>query len=431
MPSEEGRMRRRIVILTVLSAVLAISLFGVPLAAGVAHYYMADERSELSRFATEATVTVSAGQMAGRDPSELPATEPGVQLAVYDHAGRRIGGRGPTRADAAVRGALHGAPVSGHYQGDLVVTVPVANNEQVTGAIRAAAGKSFVYRRVARAWLLMLLVACAAVMITALLARLQARRLAVPLEEMSAMAGRLGDGDFSVRARPSGIPEIDSTGASLSTTAERLGALLSRERAFSADASHQLRTPLTGLRLRLESMLDGGPRDEEITQAMVEADRLQRTIDDLLTLARDTPRHVEPLDLSGLLEEVRETWHADLAGQGRPLRIRVTPDLPTTHASTAAARQILHVLLDNAGRHGSGAVTVNVRDAGDALAIDVMDEGPGIDRPGDDLFRRRRATAAGHGIGLAMARSLAEAEGGRLRLARPAPPTFTLLLPGT
>jgi signal transduction histidine kinase len=192
-----------------------------------------------------------------------------------------------------------------------------------------------------------------------------------------------------------------------------------------------LRTPLTGLRLRLESMLDGGPRDEEITQAMVEADRLQRTIDDLLTLARDTPRHVEPLDLSGLLDEVRETWHADLAGQGRPLRIRVTPDLPTTHASTAAARQILHVLLDNAGRHGSGAVTVNVRDAGDALAIDVMDEGPGIDRPGDDLFRRRRATAAGHGIGLAMARSLAEAEGGRLRLARPAPPTFTLLLPGT
>jgi signal transduction histidine kinase len=423
-------MRRRIVILTVLSAVLAISLFGVPLAAGVARYYMADERSELARFATEATVTVSAGQLAGRDPAELPTTEPGVQLAVYDHAGRRIGGHGPARADAAVRAALHGSPVSGHYQGDLVVTVPVANNEHVTGAIRAAAGKLFVYRRVAKTWLLMLAVACGAVMITALLARRQARRLAVPLEEMSAMAGRLGDGDFTVRARPSGIPEIDSTGASLSTTAERLGALLARERAFSADASHQLRTPLTGLRLRLESMLDGGSRDEETTQAMAEADRLQRTIDDLLTLARDAPRHEEPLDLDGLLTEVRETWHGDLARQGRPLRIRVAHDLPVTRASTAAARQILHVLLDNAGRHGSGTVTVNVRDAGDALAIDVIDEGPGIGRPADELFGRRRAAAAGHGIGLAMARSLAEAEGGRLRLARPSPPTFTLLLPG-
>ena len=424
-------MRRRIVILTVLSAVLAISLFGIPLAAGVAHYYMADERSELTRFATEATVTVSAGQLAGSDPAELPATEPGVQLAVYDRAGRRIGGHGPARADAAVRGALHGAPVSGHYGSDLVVTVPVANNEHVTGAIRAAAGKTFVYRRVARTWLLMLYVACAAVLVTALLARRQARRLAVPLEEMSAIAGRLGDGDFSVRARPSGIPEIDSTGASLSTTAERLGALLARERAFSADASHQLRTPLTGLRLRLETMLDGsgGPREEGITQAMAEADRLQRTIDDLLSLARDAPRHVEPLDLDGLLEEVRETWHADLARQGRPLRIRVAPDLPATHASTAAVRQILHVLLDNAGRHGRGTVTVNVRDAGEALAIDVVDEGPEIERPADELFRRR-AAAAGHGIGLAMARSLAEAEGGRLRLARPSPPTFTVLFPG-
>jgi signal transduction histidine kinase len=424
-------MRRRIVILTVLSAVLAISLFGVPLAAGVAHYYVADERSELTRFATEATVTVSAAQLSGRDPAELPATEPGVQLAVYDRAGRRIGGNGPATADAVVRGALRGVPVDGQHGSDLVVTVPVANNEHVTGAIRAAAGKAFVYRRIVKAWLLMLAVACAAVLITALLASRQARRLARPLEEMSAIAGRLGDGDFSVRTRPSGIPEIDSTGASLSSTAERLGALLARERAFSADASHQLRTPLTGLRLRLEAMLDapGRPRDEEITQAMVEADRLKRTIDDLLALARDAPRHTMPLDLGGLLEEARETWHADLAAKGRPLRIRVAPGLPTTHASTAAARQILDVLLDNAGRHGAGTVTVNVRDAGTALAIDVIDEGPEIDRPPDELFRRRAATT-GHGIGLAMARSLAEAEGGRLRLARPSPPTFTLLLPG-
>jgi signal transduction histidine kinase len=424
-------VRRRIVSLTVLSAILAISLFGVPLAAGVAHYYTADERSELTRFATKATVTVNPAKLRGRDPVELPVTESGVKLSVYNRAGRRMGGRGPATADAAVRTALHGAPADGQDGSDLVVTVPVVDDEHVIGAIRAAAGKAFAFHRVVRTWLLMLVVACAAVLVTALVARWQARRLARPLEEVSAIARRLGDGDFTVRVRPSGIPEIDSTGASLSTTAERLGALLARERAFSADASHQLRTPLTGLRLRLEAMLDAPdrPRDEEITKAMAEADRLQRTIDDLLALARDAPRREEPLDLSGLLEETRETWHADLAREDRPLRIRVAPDLPVTHASTEAVRQILHVLLDNAGRHGRGTVTVSVRDAGDALAIDVSDQGLGIDRPQDELFRRRVATV-GHGIGLAMARSLAEAEGGRLRLTRPKPPTFTLLLPG-
>jgi signal transduction histidine kinase len=91
---------------------------------------------------------------------------------------------------------------------------------------------------------------------------------------------------------------------------------------------------------------------EEISQAVAEADRLQRTIDDLLALARDVPRRAEPLDLNDLLDEVRQTRYAELAAQGRPLRIRVAPHVPTTHASSAAAHQILDVLLDNATRHG-------------------------------------------------------------------------------
>jgi len=86
-------------------------------------------------------------------------------------------------------------------------------------------------------------------------------------------------------------------------------------------------------------------------------------------------------------------------------------------------------LLDNAAVHGRGAVTVSVRDAAGALAVDVADEGPGIEVADAELFVRRSSRAAGHGIGLALARSLAEAEGGRLRLTRPSPPTFTLLLP--
>jgi signal transduction histidine kinase len=97
-------------------------------------------------------------------------------------------------------------------------------------------------------------------------------------------------------------------------------------------------------------------------------------------------------------------------------------------ASAAAVRQVLTVLLDNAVVHGAGPVTVTVRDVGGAVAVEVGDEGPGMPEDGGDLFSRR-PRADGHGIGLALARRLAEAEGGHLRLARPAPPVFALLLP--
>ncbi|MCW2912757.1 MAG: two-component sensor histidine kinase [Actinomycetia bacterium] len=423
-------MRKRIVSLTVLAAVLAIALFGIPLAAGVVRYYLADEQGELQRVADEATIAVSRDLLRGHDSAEMPATEPGIRLGLYNPAGHRISGRGPAEADAAVRGALRAHVTTGSSGGDLVVSVPIADNERVVAVIRAAASRWQVYLRIGRTWLVMLAIGVVAIMFTWLIARRQGRRLAQPIEEMAATAQRLGDGDFSVRNRPTGIPEIDTAGASLDVTAERLGTLLTRERAFSADASHQLRTPLTGLRLRLEAARDtpGVDTHAAITSAITAADRLERTINELLALARDTPHRTEPLRVNALLEEVRQTWHADLAARGRPLRIEIGPELPVCRASTAAVRQILDVLIDNAVRHGAGAVTIHVREAGDALAIDVTDEGTAIgDDPGD-LFRRRTA-ANGHGIGLAMARSLAEAEGGRLLLSRPSPPTFTLLLP--
>jgi signal transduction histidine kinase len=310
--------------------------------------------------------------------------------------------------------------------------VPVTHDSDVIGAVRAASPRSAVYRQVMLVWLGMLGLAALAIGTVWLVARRQARRLAGPLEELSDAARRLGDGDFSVRTESVDIPEIDAVGTALNSTAGRLDDMLARERAFSADASHQLRTPLTGLRLRLEAALDRPGQDlrQAITAGIDDADRLEQTIEELLALARDTRSSSSaPLDLSGLLDEIERGWHDRLAAQDRKLQVAVDSAAPVSLASTAAVRQVLTVLLDNAATHGSGTVSVAVRNAADALAIDVSDEGIGITAPEPELFTRRSRLADGHGIGLALARSLAEAEGGRLRLTRPAPPTFTLLVP--
>jgi signal transduction histidine kinase len=106
----------------------------------------------------------------------------------------------------------------------------------------------------------------------------------------------------------------------------------------------------------------------------------------------------------------------------------VAPAVPHAQASESAVRQVVDVLLDNAVVHGTGAVGLVVRDAGTTLAIDVTDEGGGPP-DADEVFRSRGGGSPGHGIGLALARALAEAEGGRLVLSRARPPVFSLLLP--
>jgi signal transduction histidine kinase len=138
---------------------------------------------------------------------------------------------------------------------------------------------------------------------------------------------------------------------------------------------------------------------------------------------------VEPLDLDTLIGELSPEWGARLALHGRDLVVRVDPDAPHARASGAAVRQVLGVLLDNAVTHGRGTVTVAVREAPGAVAVDVADEGPGVHDPENALFAGQADRRDGHGIGLALARRLVEAEQGRLTLTRVSPPVFTLLLP--
>jgi signal transduction histidine kinase len=422
-------VRRRIVALSILVAVLATTLFGVPLAVGVAKYYLDDERSELERLADSVALTLSSTYARGDTPTAVPGAEKGTSVALYGPDGTRQLGAGPVRLDTPVPEVDDDRVVVGHSDSELTVAVPISDGTQVLGVVRAATPRTEVWQRTVLTWLAMAVLGVFAVGVSWTLAQRQARRLAAPLEGLSTAAVRLGGGDFTVRTDRSGIGEIDSVGGSLDTTAQRLGELLARERAFSADASHQLRTPLAGLRLQLESALERPGTDlaKAITAGLATTDRLERTIDDLLALARDRQPHGGVVAVRTLLATVETDWHGLLAEQGRALRIDVRPDVADRQVSAPVLSQIMTVLLDNALRHGRGAIQVTARDIAGAVAVDVTDEGPGI-APDLDPFLSR-TQASGHGIGLALARRLAEGDGGRLRLARPVPPTFTVLLP--
>ncbi|MDN5860702.1 MAG: HAMP domain-containing histidine kinase [Pseudonocardia sp.] len=429
-------MRRRIVLLTVAAAVVAIGLFVIPLALIAERYYMQEEVAKLERQASSVVADVTADIQNGDVPSPSWIHDD-ITAAIYNRRGAKLVGDGPLLADDVVRKAIGDGEVESQESlRELVVAVPIFHKGEVEAVVRATTSGRQVIENLVYRYAQMALLAVVAVLATWLLAWRQAARLGGSVEDLSDRALRLGDGDFTTEDGVTGIPEIDEVRSALNATAARLDALLARERAFSAEASHQLRTPLTGLQLRLEAALRTGREDHTpaILASLAEVDRLERTITDLLALARGTGQK-GILDLAGLLTEVDQVWGPRLGSQQRTLHIHVDDDLPPVEASTAAIRQVLTVLLGNAVEHGRGRVTVGVRDISDAVAIDVADEGSVDDGAaagtGQDLFDRREPDADGHGIGLALARRLAEAEGGRLQLRSADPTTLTMFLPVT
>ena len=301
-------MRTRIVALAVLASVLATCLFAVPLAVAVLEYAIQHERGHLVRIASDVAIDVS-GDVYDRDPVDPDDldVDDDYSVAVHDDDGDRMAGGVPGSHRQILSAALDGR-VKTREEGDVLVAgFPITHSDDVVGAVLVTTPRSTVLDQVALIWAGMAALAGTAVAITWLVGRRQARRLARPLEDLEESARRLGDGDFTVRSRPGGIEEIDAVGAALDATAMRLDELLARERAFSADASHQLRTPLAGMRLRLEAALERPDIDPRpaIAATLVDADRLEAIIDELLTLARAGQTAPSgPVDLDVLLGEL-------------------------------------------------------------------------------------------------------------------------------
>ncbi|MEA2297806.1 MAG: hypothetical protein QOF77_742 [Solirubrobacteraceae bacterium] len=420
-------MKRRLVLAIAGVAACAVALFALPLGVALERGYRSEELLRLQRDTVAATraVDLTAG---AHDRVELPTSSD--QLAIYGVAGSLIAGRGPASAGAAARAALRSRRPTGVVgSATLVVAVPVLSGERVTGVVVAQRSQRGITGRTRRAWLALGGLAAGVVGLAVLAAVALGRRLARPLETLAATARRVGEGDFAARAPATSIREIDEVADALNRSSRHIHELISRERSFSANASHQLRTPLAAMRLELEGLALA--QDEplpEVTSALAQVERLQSTIETLLSVARGTPQAERTSDLGVLVRDLADRWHGRLAAAGRPLHVQVDAEPSAIGMSPAVLGEIAEVLMENALVHGDGAVTVTVRRVGRAMALEVADRGPGFGPDPDAAFARGRGS--GHGIGLALARSLADADGGRLQISHAgSAPTVTLLVP--
>jgi signal transduction histidine kinase len=214
-----------------------------------------------------------------------------------------------------------------------------------------------------------------------------------------------------------------------------LSKLLRRERDFTANASHQLRTPLTGLQLALEAGLaqdDDARLRPVLAEALATTQRLHHTVEEVLRLSRSgeiARPTAGTVAVRQLLRETEERWHGLFAQDGRRLECATQETRADIRVPGASVSEVLGILLDNAQVHGRGTVRVAVRDLEDALAFDVSDEGAVTGEYSRLFDRGRTGDGVGTGIGLALARDLAVSLGGRLSLTNRHPATFTLLLP--
>ncbi len=421
----------------VLVTLIAVVAFAVPLAFAAARVYREREVSRLERAATKAEGVLSSNVLSsGRLPSSdqvLTVHPKDVQLALYDVHGTRVTGSGPALGDTVVYSALAGRIDNDHDGAWLAVAIPVHDEQNIVGSVRAASPWSTVTANTYRSWLVMAAFGILAVALAGAVARWQSRRLVEPVDALAHMAMRLGDGDLGARLKRTRVPELDRAADALNRTAARLGDIIGRERAFTADVSHQLNTPLTSLRLGLESALvtPGTNSTAALQDAVAEVERLQTTVVTLLAVARDRTTTDAHCDLAAVAADAADRVRDRLGALGRPLRVDVDSTLPRVRCPPDVVREILAVLLDNALDHGGGTVTITGRRAGQGAVVEVGDEGVGVAEP-RTLFQRRSPDADGHGIGLALARSLAEAHESRLQLTRRGPnPVFTLALPGS
>ncbi len=415
-------MRRRVLQATIAAVTVAVVLLGIPLA-----FYGArlvrdtelrnrDDRAQALarqvevRIANDREVTEDLLEVyVGGDDGSLPAS-----VTVLGPDGTRV------RA---------GEPIGGRAYPKILYTE--------SGAVVVFTLSWWdVFWRSARAVALVVAASLVAFGAGIAVALWSARRLSAPLIYLAASAEQLGSGQVRPHLEPSGVEEIDLVASELGRSADRLAGRLAAERQFAADASHQLRTPLTALSMRLEEIGLASDSDEVREEARIsleQVERLVQVIDDLVARSRRLGGGTtEAVHLSDVVNQQLEEWGPTFERAGRTLAVEVPEDAAVL-ATPGALAQVLATLVENSLKHGAGTTTLRARrsGAGGAWAIEVGDEGNGVpDELAPRIFEREVTSGRGTGLGLALARDLVAGDGGRLELAQRRPAVFAVFLSG-
>jgi len=321
-------------------------------------------------------------------------------------------------------GLATGSRSSETLQQELVyVAVPVGSSGRVYGAIRISYPRSTLDDRVRDNWLRLGLLSVVVVGAVLAVGWVLARSVTRPVRSLQLASARVADGDLATRVDRQGPPELQILADSFNEMTERVERMVQREKSFSADASHQLRTPLTALRLRLEALeyaVDETGR-ADLDAALRETERLSQIVDALLALARSV-EGVAPLvdiDLAAIARDRVDTW-SPLADERAVQILYEGPTRAPAVAMRGAVDQILDNLLSNAldVAPDSSQLRVVVSTTPNTASVSVIDEGPGMSD--EELARAfdRFWTTGGTGLGLAIVRQLAHASRGSARARR-------------
>ncbi|MEE6289232.1 ATP-binding protein [Georgenia sp. MJ173] len=405
--------------MTVIAVTVAVILLGLPLGIFGGLMIWDAERSTLDVRASALALSVER-RIANGDELDDAMLTPWVG--------------GETNLAARIRvhapdEAVYGAGPS--FDGDVVRAVQITPSG---ATVRLEVPAADVQWMVARVIGLVVAAAIVAFGVSILVARRQARKLAAPLIYLAASAEQIGSGQVRPHLRRSGVEEIDLVAAELSRTGERMARRLAAERQFAADASHQLRTPLAALSMRLEEIqqiTDDEDVAEEARISLEQLERLTGVVDDLLRNSRQASGGTtEALPLADLFAQQAEEWLPTFAAAGRQLVLPDDVDI-TVLATPGALAQVLSTLVENSLKYGAGTTAVRARSSvsDNSVVIEVSDEGPGVsDDLAPEIFEKYVTSGKGTGRGLSLARDLVAADGGRLELAQRKPPIFAIFL---
>jgi signal transduction histidine kinase len=310
--------------------------------------------------------------------------------------------------------------------GDVIIAEPVLQRDEVIGALGSVASGAAVQRDVDSHTLLLIAAAVLALTAVGVASVPLSRWLLRPIRQFDHTVHAILDGAYDVRVRcGGGPPEMHGLADAFNRMADHLVTLLETQRAFVADASHQMRNPLTALRLRVETLEVRPGARKQLHQAVAEIERLSTMLDQLLRLARAEGRDqsVAPVNVAEVIATRVDAWE-QAAARKRVTLLAPDPDGTVSACVPGHLDQILDVLIDNAIQVSGADTSITIRHkaAGAHAQIQVIDEGPGMSaedcRRALDRFWRGSNSAKrdGSGLGLAIADTLAKANGGSLRL---------------